>query len=153
MNQSSRANHTNRMSQRGMSHIVHIMYRTYNVSHHTYESVIMRISHAFTHTDLECVAQVTSPYHQVCVCVRACMCACVCMRVWVLCAVCKSLTPERERTATHCSTLQQMPTNCNTLQQTATHYNAHFGQVWYRVAKTHRMPYLCRSFSAKEPYN
>jgi len=22
----------------------------------------------------------------------------------------------------------------------------------YRVAKTHRMPYLCRSFSAKEPY-
>jgi len=24
---------------------------------------------------------------------------------------------------------------------------------WYRVAKTHRMPYLYRSFSAKEPYN
>ena len=24
---------------------------------------------------------------------------------------------------------------------------------WYRVAKTHRMPYLSRSFSAKEPYN
>jgi len=23
----------------------------------------------------------------------------------------------------------------------------------YRVAKTHRMPYLYRSFSAKEPYN
>ena len=23
----------------------------------------------------------------------------------------------------------------------------------YRVAKTHRMPYLFRSFSAKEPYN
>ena len=23
----------------------------------------------------------------------------------------------------------------------------------YRVAKTHRMPYLHRSFSAKEPYN
>jgi len=25
--------------------------------------------------------------------------------------------------------------------------------VEYRVAKTHRMPYLHRSFSAKEPYN
>ena len=26
--------------------------------------------------------------------------------------------------------------------------------VWvYRVAKTHRMPYLYRSFSAKEPYD
>jgi len=24
---------------------------------------------------------------------------------------------------------------------------------WYRVAKTHRMPYVCRSFSAKVPYN
>jgi len=24
---------------------------------------------------------------------------------------------------------------------------------YYRVAKTHRMPYLSRSFSAKEPYN
>ena len=26
-------------------------------------------------------------------------------------------------------------------------------QEWYRVAKRHRMPYLCRSLSAKEPYN
>ena len=25
--------------------------------------------------------------------------------------------------------------------------------IWCRVAKTHRMPYLCWSFSAKEPYN
>ena len=24
--------------------------------------------------------------------------------------------------------------------------------IWYRVAKTHRIPYLYRSFSAKEPY-
>jgi len=24
---------------------------------------------------------------------------------------------------------------------------------WHRVAKTHRMPYLDRSFSAKEPYD
>ena len=26
------------------------------------------------------------------------------------------------------------------------------GTPWYRVAKTHRIPYLYRSFSAKEPY-
>jgi len=25
--------------------------------------------------------------------------------------------------------------------------------LWYRVAKTDRMPHLSRSFSAKEPYN
>jgi len=29
---------------------------------------------------------------------------------------------------------------------------AHFIRCWYRVAKTHRIPYLYRSFSAKEPY-
>jgi len=28
-----------------------------------------------------------------------------------------------------------------------------FEKVYYRVAKTHRVPYLYGSFSAKEPYN
>jgi len=27
------------------------------------------------------------------------------------------------------------------------------GVIWYRVAKIRKMPYLYRSFSAKEPYN
>jgi len=31
--------------------------------------------------------------------------------------------------------------------------NWRLGTAYYRVAKTHRMPYLYRSFSAKEPYN
>ena len=30
--------------------------------------------------------------------------------------------------------------------------NVHTYQ-WFRVAKTHRMPYLYRSFSAQEPYD
>jgi len=40
------------------------------------------------------------------------------------------------------------------------YYNTYFDKVYilsarflYRVAKTHRMPYLYRSFAAKEPYN
>ena len=28
-----------------------------------------------------------------------------------------------------------------------------FAGVWYKAAKTNRMPYMYRSFSAKEPYN
>jgi len=40
--------------------------------------------------------------------------------------------------------------------RTPSHLNGRFlftGHVqWYRVAKTHRIPYLCRSFSAKVIY-
>jgi len=36
----------------------------------------------------------------------------------------------------------------------STHNEAHSrNAIHYRVAKTHRMPYLYRSFFAKEPYN
>ena len=31
--------------------------------------------------------------------------------------------------------------------------NMYIESIRYRVAKTHRMPYLYWSFSAKEPYN
>ena len=31
--------------------------------------------------------------------------------------------------------------------------NTHQVTIHYRAAKTHRMPHICRSFSAKEPYN
>jgi len=34
-----------------------------------------------------------------------------------------------------------------------THLHIIHSSSWYRVAKTHRMHYLYRSFSAKEPYN
>ena len=46
-------------------------------------------------------------------------------------------------TATHCDALQHTAMHCNTLRCTTT----------YREAKTHTMPYLYKSFSAKEPYN
>jgi len=64
-------------------------------------------------------------------------------------------------TATHCAALQHSATNCDTLQQTAPHCNKpqHIATncsthitCTYRVAKTHRIPYLYSSFSAKEPY-
>jgi len=39
---------------------------------------------------------------------------------------------------------------CNVLQHTVTYCNVL--QREYRMAKTHRVPYLCRSCSVKEPY-
>ena len=67
----------------------------------------------------------------VCACVRVCACVCeyLCLGVgewvwvWVGACVCES-------NGTH----------------------AHKKNETYRVAKTHRMPYFYRSFSAKEPY-
>ena len=60
-------------------------------------------------------------------------------------------THTAKHTATHCNTLQHTAIHCNTLQHTATHCNTL--RVRYRVVKRHRMPYLCRLFSEKEPYN
>jgi len=40
-----------------------------------------------------------------------------------------------------------------TYEQVLTICGSNFVALDYRVAKTHRMPYLYRSFSAKEPYN
>jgi len=70
---------------------------------------------------------------------------------------------------THCSTLQHTAAHCNTLHHTASHCNTLHHQCKnqknpvhlkkeqtedeYRVAKTHMVPDLYRSFSAKEPYN
>jgi len=56
-------------------------------------------------------------------------------------------------TARHCNTLQDTVRYCNTLQHTAaTEASKSTGGSNHRVAKTHRIPYLYRSFSAKEPY-
>ena len=82
-----------------------------------------------------------------------------------------------QRAATHCSTLQHTAAHCSTLQHTTTHCNTlrHTAtaqhRYWlakildlrvrvredrrhgvYRVAKTHRIPYLYRSVSAKVTY-
>jgi len=65
-----------------------------------------------------------------------------------------------QHTTTHCNTLQHTATRYNTLQHTTTHCNilqytkwkVQHRAVYYRVAKTHRIPYLYRSFLAKEPY-
>jgi len=54
--------------------------------------------------------------------------------------------------------LQKRPINLRSLLIVATSYSniaAHITYVslsYYRVVKTHRIPYLYRSFSAKEPY-
>jgi len=47
--------------------------------------------------------------------------------------------------------LQKRPTILSSLLTVATPHE--YLALYYRVAETHRMPYLNRSFSAKEPYN
>ena len=50
-------------------------------------------------------------------------------------------------------TCMQTATDCNRLQQTAKYRNTlQQYRHSYRVAKTHRMPYLRRSYSAKKTY-
>ena len=64
--------------------------------------------------------------------------------------------------ATHCNTLQHTAIQCNIPQRlclespiccNATRCNTMQHNATYRVAKMHRVPYLPRSLSAKEPYN
>ena len=64
----------------------------------------------------------------VCVCVCVYVCVCICLCVWIFS---KEIQKYKEPTT-----------------RAATHSLPH-----YRVAKTHTIPYLYRSFSAKEPYN
>ena len=67
-----------------------------------------------------------------------------------------------QHTATHCTTLQHTATHCNTQQHTATHSNtlqltatwrnqSCDTTLWYRAAKMHKMPYVCRSIPPKRP--
>ena len=53
-----------------------------------------------------------------------------------------------------CSVLQRVAVCCSVLRCAAVCCSVLQCVGWlYRVAKTHRMPYLYKSFSAKEPYN
>jgi len=69
-------------------------------------------------------------------------------------AVCCSVL---QRAAVCCSALQCVAVGRSGLQRVAMHSRGwsppSFAADRYRVAKTHGMPYLYRSFSAKEPHN
>ena len=56
-----------------------------------------------------------------------------------------------QHTATHCNIMQYTASHCITLQHTLCRYHIVVFTL-YRVAKTHRVPYLHTSFSAKETY-
>jgi len=83
---------------------------------------------------------------------------------------CADFTLKSQHTATHCNTPQHTAKHCQTparlrltqledslKSQLHSHCTLkcqrHGHSVPYRVAKTHRMPFLHRSFSAKGPYN
>ena len=92
-------------------------------------------------------------------CVCVCVCVCVCPKTGqpldspqlLQCvAVCCSVL---QCVALCCSVLQRVAVCCSVLQCVADGSSVVPSSENYRVAKTHRMAYLYRSFSAKEPYN
>jgi len=117
----------------------------------------------------------------VCVCVRVCVCVCVCVCVRApvrMCVcMCRSLTLAKihlhydahTQTQTHTfslsltASLAQHTTKracmyafiliLRLISPSSTLQQAHTNNLSYRVAWSHKMPYLHRSFSAKEPYN
>jgi len=85
-------------------------------------------------------------------CVAACcsasQCVAVCCSVLQCVAVCCSML---QCVAVCCSVLQCIVVCCSVLQYVVVAWEV-FHPVLYRVAKTHRIPYLYRSFSAKVTY-
>jgi len=91
----------------------------------------------------------------VCVCVCVCVCACaddcVCVCVFCVC-VCacmcvtrKILKVMQEKSRWHLLHVWREERGCECARRVEIRA--------YRVAKTHRMPYVDKSFCAKEPYN
>jgi len=72
-------------------------------------------------------------------------------------AVMQHHTHTHAHTHTHTHMFWHTHTHTHTLTNTHTHSHIHIlsraGAYIYRVAKTHRMPYLYRSFSVIDPYN
>jgi len=112
---------------------------------------------------LQCVAVCCSVLQCVAVRCSVLQCVAVCYSVLhcvtVRCSVLQCVAPLRQ------PLLVSMKRNIGT-PHTAPHYKTHNNtsdkaptnkscslsrQLLYRVAKTHRMPYLCRSLSTKEP--
>ena len=90
----------------------------------------------------------------VCVCVNECMCMCVCVCVCV--RVCRGTDSFSSLNIQKMSDWRRGITDGGAFDMARTiihiHIYAHIQYAYYRVAKTHRMPNLYRSFSAKEPY-
>jgi len=75
----------------------------------------------------------------------------VCCSVLQCVAQCCNVLEPQNRVAVCCSVLQCVAVCCSALQSVAMFLSRR--RYSYRVAKTHRMPHLYRSFSAKETYN
>ena len=106
-------------------------------------------------------------------CIGIYVCVCVCIHMCILLSLSwvseySSLTHHMTQVASlpdgHASSPSMMSprgeppsTSTHWERHARSHTNAHHTQLWsclqYRVAKTHRMSCLYRSFSAKEPYN
>ena len=124
--------------------------------------------HICTHTHL-CVCLYVSVRLRVCmsVCVRVCgfVCVCVYVRVYVflyeyvhthICTGKLGLIQNHmfdEIMEIHNTQITLNEQAGRVLRSTSNQSSKPCAIVQYRVAKTHRMPYLFRSFSAKEFYN
>jgi len=71
-------------------------------------------------------------------------CVAVCGSVWQCVAVCGSVLQRVE--GVYCTRA------CVKKKKMFSNMSTFFNIILYRVAKTHRIPYLYRSFSAKETY-